>query len=199
MAVPPESPKPAPAGHLEKARRRHEKGVASGFGCVYHPDALGRETPVAATAGKRQDDSPPPAHPADLGPERRSDADDNPVSRAVIKAASGSRSGRRATVAGAVSRPTPSEASDDLRTGAGTARPRRRECIDNRHARVEPGWRGRSRPAGRLKPARGAFVGWLARSSDERIDDTGVCAITQAERFRRSEPPGSISPGAIEL
>jgi len=112
----PESPKLAIAGHLEEARRRHEKGVASGFGSIYHPVVLGRKTPVAATAGKRQDDSPPPAHPADLGPERRGDADDNPVSRAATKAASGSRSGRQAMAAGTVSRPTPSEASDDPRT-----------------------------------------------------------------------------------
>ena len=48
VTVLPDALEPDLLGHLEKVRRLHEKDVATGFGSVYLPHALGRKMPAAA-------------------------------------------------------------------------------------------------------------------------------------------------------
>jgi integron integrase len=54
----PELLKPQLCEHLEKVRRLHEKDLASGFGSVYLPNALGRKLPNTAKESRQPSSEP---------------------------------------------------------------------------------------------------------------------------------------------
>ncbi len=99
VTVLPDALEPDLLGHLEKVRRLHEKDVATGFGSVYLPHALGRKMPAAAAEWKWQYVFPSGQMSVDprSGVRRRHHAHEGSVSRAVTTAVRASGIGKRAT------------------------------------------------------------------------------------------------------